>query len=110
MFKVQKDGANTVKATESAPPRSLIAVEAPRSWRACLAFGGIFTALFLLFQFLNMPQALLEGKIYLLDPDSYTWLDRAARVMNEPGIYVHEDPLDNYPHGFATHWTQPLHW
>ena len=31
-------------------------------------------------------------------------------MLEEPGIYVHEDPLDNYPHGYVPHWTQPFHW
>jgi hypothetical protein len=81
-----------------------------RPWRTCLACAIAAGLIFLFIQFLKMPEVVEDGKIYFTDPDAYTWLDRAKRVLEEPGIHVHDDPLDNYPFGYAPHWTQPLHW
>lgn len=82
----------------------------PRVWGVSISFGLAAALLFLGLQSLKLPEIVLDGKIYFLDPDSYTWVDRAKQVLEEPGIYVHEDPLDNYPHGYVPHWTQPFHW
>ena len=65
---------------------------------------------FLFLQYLHFPDVREGGKNYFLDPDSYTWLERAERVLEGPGIYVHFHPEDNYPHGYTSHWTQPFHW
>lgn len=80
------------------------------SLRAALLFGAGSAMLFLWIQYLGISEVVHDNKIYFLDPDSYTWLTRAEHVLGGEGLYVHHDPLDNYPHGFAPHWTQPLHW
>ncbi|MHC4943233.1 MAG: hypothetical protein ACYTG7_09475 [Planctomycetota bacterium] len=81
-----------------------------RTWRACLAWAIAAGLLFLFIQYLKMPEVVQDGKVYFTDPDAYTWLDRTKRILEEPGIYVHDDPLDNFPFGYTPHWTQPLHW
>ncbi|MFH1998156.1 MAG: hypothetical protein ABIK28_00680 [Planctomycetota bacterium] len=81
-----------------------------RSGRTALIFGLSAAILYLCLQSLSLPEVLHEGKIFFLDPDSYTWLERADHVLSGSGLYVHHDPTDNYPKGYAPHWTQPFHW
>jgi len=94
----------------SEPPALLRPLDSPRGWVKTLAFAAVAGAFFLGIQVLRLPDVEWNGKIYFLDPDSFTWLSRAERVLNEPGIYVHDHPEDNFPLGYTSHWTQPFHW
>ncbi len=88
----------------------LLPLESPRNWRHTLAFAIAAGLFFLSVQYLRYPDVALSGKLYFLDPDSYTWLNRAERVLYGPDLYVHHHPSDNFPGGYTSHWTQPFHW
>ena len=90
--------------------RPLIRIRGFFTKRPYLIHALIWATLFLVIQGLLWPRVNFEGRRYFLDPDAYTWLSRAQTVLSEPVLYVHDDPLNNYPEGFTSHWTQPFHW
>lgn len=74
-----------------------------------LAFGAAAALVFFALQCFFLPMAILDGKVFFLDPDSYTWCERAGQVL-EGELFIHHDPLDNFPDGYESHWTQLFHW
>ncbi len=106
----KKGKGNKGKEQGRANRSGALSPDKPVRWTAALCFGAVLGLIFLAFQCFHLPKVMLDGESFFLDPDSYAWMDRAQRVIEEPGIFVHNDPLDNFPTGYSSHWTQPFHW
>lgn len=56
----------------------------------------------------NLRDVFVEGRIYFIDADCYSRMERARTVVEHPGTVIRKQDFENYPVGTESHATAPM--